>query len=145
MFWKRTVPPPTMLTFDAVSREVCVARRESTQTPLQSLILLNETGMVETARVFAARLLQMDVDDATRIARAFRSLTGRLPDSAETKILFEALKEQKAHFAKNTEGAAKYVATGEWPPAEGLDPVAHAALTALVQAIMNLDEAQVKS
>ncbi len=145
MFWKRTVPPPTMLTFDAVSREVCVARRETTQTPLQSLTLLNEIGMVETARVFAARLLQLDATDDARIIHAFRSFTGRAPDPAEAQILSDALKEQQVHFAKIPEDAAKYVATGESPKPEGLDPAAHAALTAVVQAIMNLDEAQVKS
>ncbi len=145
LFWKRTVPPPTMLTFDAVSREVCVARRETTQTPLQSLTLLNETGLVETARVFAARLLTEEPDNDARILRAFRTYTGRAPDPEEAEILSGALKEQQDHFAKYPEDAAKYVATGESPAQEGLDPVAHAALTTVVQAIMNLDESQVKS
>ena len=145
LFWKRTVPPPAMLTFDATDREVCVARRETTQTPLQSLTLLNETGMVEAARVLAGRLFRLESSDAKRIVRAYRSFTGRAPDAAEARILARALDEQRAHFAKNPEGAAKYAATGESPPHEGLDPVAHAALTAIVQAIMNLDESQVKS
>jgi hypothetical protein len=144
-FWKRTVPPPAMLTLDATSREVCVARRERTQTPLQSLVLLNDPTYVEAARALAARLLHEQDDDTARLGAAFLLLTGRRPDARESEILALALREQHEHFARDPAGAAAYVRTGESPADELLDPVAHAALTALVQAVMNHDEAQRKT
>ena len=49
-FWKRTSPPPAMLTFDATTREVCAVKRQTTATPLQALVLLNDPQFVEAAR-----------------------------------------------------------------------------------------------
>ncbi len=57
-FWRRTAPPPSMITFDAVTREVCTAKREATATPLQSLVLLNDPQFVEAARALAQKVLQ---------------------------------------------------------------------------------------
>ena len=57
-FWRRTSPPPSMVTFDAMSREVCTAKREMTTTPLQSLVLLNDPQFVEAARRVAEYALR---------------------------------------------------------------------------------------
>jgi len=79
-FWRRNSPPPSQMTFDATTREVCIARRERTATPLQALVLLNDPQFVEAARVLAEKLIKeqgADVDG--RIATAFRLLTSRLP------------------------------------------------------------------
>ena len=56
-FWRRTMPPPSMTVFDAPSREFCKPRRESTTTPFQSLVLMNDPQFIEAARVLAARLV----------------------------------------------------------------------------------------
>ena len=144
-FWKRTVPPPTMLTFDAVTREVCVVNRETTQTPLQALALMNDPTFVEAARMLAEQLMQNGNDAQGRIVAAFRGFTGMNPDERELAILMAAFDEQRAYFAERPEAAAAYVSTGEHPRDESLDAVTHAALTAIIQAIMNHDHAQVKS
>jgi len=81
-FWKRSVPPPTMITFDAPDREKCTARRLLTNTPLQSLVLLNDPTYVEAARALAARALtQAGSDPEERIRYVFRLATARLPDA----------------------------------------------------------------
>jgi hypothetical protein len=144
-FAKRTVPPPVMLTFDAPSREFCIARREVTQTPLQALVLLNEPGFVEAARVLAARVARETPETGAQLTRVFRMLTGRHPLEAEQALLQQAYDEQHAWFATRADEAKAYVSAGESPAESTLDPVAHAALTAVVQAIMNHEDAQVKS
>jgi hypothetical protein len=145
-FIKRTVPPPSMQTFDGAGREVCVVRRERTATPLQALVLLNDPQFVESARVLAERVLANapGLDAAARINTLFRTLTSRLPSDAELRVLTEALAEQHAWFAAHPEDALKYADAGEAPRNESLDPVQVAATSALAQAIMNIDEFQVR-
>jgi hypothetical protein len=140
-FLKRTVPPPSMLTFDAPSREVCTAKRETTTTPLQALVLLNDPQFVEAARVLSERLLKNFPTDANaRNREAFRRMTGRLPDQTEMKILKQLFTEQKDFFAANNESAAKLLATGESKWDETLPRADFAAMTTLVSALMNYDE-----
>ncbi len=140
-FWRRTSPPPSMLTFDAMSREVCTAKRETTATPLQSLVLLNDPQFVEAARVLGEKLLKkFPTNEGARIREAFRALTGRAPDKAETKILAQLLTEQRENFTFDTDGAKKLLAIGESEPDSTLPPAEFAAMTTLVSAIMNFDE-----
>lgn len=144
-FWKRTAPPPSLLTFDAMSREVCTAKRESTATPLQSLVLLNDPQFVEASRVLGEKLLkQFPNDEAARNREAFRALTGRSPDETETQILAKLYAEQKAEFAKNPDGAKKLLGIGESKRDESLPATEFAAMTTLVNAIMNFDECVVQ-
>jgi hypothetical protein len=140
-FWRRTAPPASMLTFDALTREVCTAKRETTATPLQSLVLLNDPQFLEAARVLGERLLKNHPqDEAARNREAFRALTGRLPDEAESKILSSLFAEQKAHFTKHGDSAKKLLSTGESKWDESLPRAEFAAMTTLVSAIMNFDE-----
>jgi hypothetical protein len=140
-FWRRTAPPPSMLTFDAMSREVCTAKRDATATPLQALVLLNDPQFIEASRVMGERLLkQFPKDEAARNREAFRTLTGRTPDRTEAKILAKLYAEQKAEFSKNPGGAGKLLAVGESKRDESLPPAEFAAMTTLVNAIMNFDE-----
>ena len=140
-FWRRTAPPPSMLTFDALSREVCTAKRETTTTPLQALVLLNDPQFIEAARVLGERLLKeypADVDARTR--EAFRALTGRLPDEKEMAVLRQLFDEQRSFYAKESGAADKLLATGESKWDEALPRADFAATTMLVSAIMNFDE-----
>ena len=140
-FWRRTAPPASMLTFDAISREVCTAKRETTATPLQSLVLLNDPQFIEAARVLSEKLLkEFPKDKARRNREAFRKLTGRLPDKTETKILRQLFAEQTQLFTKDNESAKKLLSTGESKWDASLPPAEFAAMTTLVSAIMNFDE-----
>ncbi len=140
-FWRRTAPPPSMLTFDATSREVCTARRETTSTPLQALVLLNDPQFVEAARVLAARLIEDAPQDVqARQEMAFRLATGRSPEPVERDILRRLYLEQLALFKDRPEEARKYLETGETPVPEGLPQDELAATTALASTLMNLDE-----
>src|SRR5204863_7690369 len=79
-FWKRTSPPPQMTAFDAPSRESCTLRRERTDTPLQALLMMNETQFVECARALVERtLLEGGSQLEDRLAFLFRQATGRKP------------------------------------------------------------------
>jgi hypothetical protein len=120
-FWKRTAPPPNMLTFDAMSREVCTAKRETTATPLQSLVLLNDPQFVEAARVLGEKLLkEFPRNEAARNREAFRRLTGREPDKTEAQILAQLFAEQREEFKFDAEGAKKLLSTGASKP--GISP-----------------------
>lgn len=139
-FWRRTAPPPSMLTFDATTREVCTAKREVTSTPLQSLVLLNDVQFLEAARVLAEQVLANHPADATARARdAFRRLTGRFPDAKEGEILGRLYTEQSQYFSAHPEAATKYLTQGERPPKADLPPADLAATAVLASAVMNHD------
>jgi hypothetical protein len=145
-FWKRTVPPPTMLSFDAVSREVCVSKRDTSVTPTQALVLLNDPQFVETARVLAASVLKRhDRNTAAAMEEVFRRLTGRRPRNMERAGLLQAHEEQRRFFAAAPDDAGAYVSVGKWRRDASLDVIDVAAMTSVVQLVMSFYEFQVKS
>ena len=140
-FWKRTAPPPSMLIFDAPTREVCTARRETTTTPLQALVLLNDPQFVEAGRVLAEQLVRRcGPDSAACIARGFRLATGRAATAAELTVLRRLYDEQLRLFQDDPGAAKKYLRTGERPPDPLLPAPQLAATSVLAGALMNLDE-----
>jgi len=144
-FWKRTAPPPSMLVFDATSREVCTVKREQTASPQQALVLLNDPQFVEASRVLAERLIKNSPEDpSARVTEAFRILTGRVPTGKESAILNRLYAEQKAHYATVPEEAQAFLSTGEAPRDKTLDPADHAATTVVVNALFNFDECVTK-
>ncbi len=141
-FWKRTVPPPAMVAFDAAERNVCIVRRQSTSTPLQALALLNDVQIVEAARFLGERFVtDKDRTPADRIAALFTRVTARAPRQRELELLRELYDEQLALFRSKPEAAKKLLAVGEKPNTTGLDPIELAAATVLAQAALDLDAA----
>ena len=141
-FWKRTVPPPAMVAFDAAERNVCVVRRQSTSTPLQALALLNDTQIVEAARLLAEHMFKdggATLDD--QIAWAFQRVTSRRATVREIAVLKDLFREQREFFAGDAQAAAKLLAVGEEPNDPGLSPLDVAAGTVLAEALLNHDEA----
>lgn len=144
-FWRRTAPPPSMMAFDATSREVCTARRERTTTPLQALALLNDPQMIEASRMLAERLIHEHPEDVeARLPIAFRLLTSRTPTEKETEILRQMYDEQREHYVTATEDAVALLNTGASPRDENLPAEDHAAMTVVVEALMNFDESMTK-
>ena len=140
-FWKRTIPPPTLMAFDAPDRETCTMRRPRTNTPLQALILLNDPTYVEAARSLAQRTLKGTASDTEdRIRFAFRLATGRVPDSLETPILDRILQEQRSYYRSDPEAARRLIEVGDSPFDPNLDPVELAAWITVTGSILNLDE-----
>lgn len=146
-YWKRTIPPPTMLTFDASERAVCVVRRQSTSTPLQSLVLLNDPQYVEASRLLASRMLQVatDSDTVDGIALGFRAVTSRLPAEEELAILKNLLETERTAFSQDPERAMAYINIGQMEQDTDTDPVELAAWTMVANTLLNLDEAKMKS
>ncbi|MDB5386277.1 MAG: Protein of unknown function (DUF1553)/Protein of unknown function (DUF1549)/Planctomycete [Planctomycetaceae bacterium] len=141
-YWKRTVPPPSMVTFDSSERNVCVAQRQSTSTPLQALALLNDVQIIEAARMAAQRMLKEGgATDESRAQWLFRTVIGRHSSERETAILIKLLKEQRELFTADKPQAEKLLTVGEAKNEKTLDPVELAAGTVLAEAIFNLDEA----
>ena len=140
--WKRTAPAPDMTTFDSPSREVCTVKRNSTVTPQQAFVLLNDKQFVEASRVLAELALhQPGLSPGQKIDFVFRRLTARDPDRQEKKLLLDLLQEQAALFSKEPERARKLIEVGDKKSDPALDSVQLAAMTELAQAVMNLDSA----
>lgn len=136
---KRTAPLPNMAAFDAPLRETSCARREATSTPLQALVLLNDVQFVEAARALAARSLEDAAGDVDRaLAGAFERLTSRPPEAFELAVLADLFRAERAAFAAAPAESEALLGVGSSPVATE-DRARLAAMTATVQAILNLD------
>ena len=139
--WQRTFLHPSLLTFDAPSREECTVNRMSSNTPLQALILLNDPVFVEAARVFAQNILKKGgLTLNARIDWAFLQAVSRKPTPAERKILADLHKKSLAEFAAQPQKAREFVRVGESPLATDVRPTDLAAMTTVARAILNLHE-----
>lgn len=144
-FWKRTVPPATLATFDAPDREKCVARRAVTNTPLQALILLNDPTYVEAARMLAQRAIQEGGRDvAGRIGWIINRSTGRRAGADEIRVLRQLLTSQQARYRRDRQAAAALLRVGEAPADQAIDPAELAAWTMVASTVLNLDETMTK-
>jgi mono/diheme cytochrome c family protein len=141
-FWKRTSPPPQMTALDAPSREACTVRRERTNTPLQALLLMNETQFVEAARATAERAMKENEGDP--VGHLFKLAVGRPITDSERTILKAAHAEYRTAFAKDTAAATKLLALGETKADSKLNATDLAALTMVANTVLNLDEVLTK-
>ena len=139
-YWKRACPPPSLMTFDAPTREACTIQRSLTNTPLQALVLWNDEQFVEAARTFAERSLAEFADDAPRLTGMFRRCTARVPEADELASLMAALNGFRARYADDVEAARALLEVGERAPDETLAPTEVAAWTLIANALFSLDE-----
>ena len=138
-YWKRALPPPSMMTFDAPTREFCITRRLTTNTPLQALVLWNDPQYVEAARVLACRVLEDADDDQGRIVALVRRCTALAPSDEELGALQEALAGYRARYAVAPEDALALIGVGRAPVPAEADPAELAAWTMLAGAVIGAD------
>jgi hypothetical protein len=139
-FWKRTSPPPSLVTFDAPDRETCTVRRARTNTPLQALVLLNDPTYVEAARKLAERVMHESEGCDERIALAFRLVTARPPRATERTLLRGLFDESLKRYRADPALGHKLLQVGESPRDDRLDVAELAAWTMVASTILNLDE-----
>lgn len=140
-FWKRTVPPASLATFDAPDREKCTARRALTNTPLQALVLMNDPTYVEAARALAERTMTEGGKEGNgRIVYAFRLATARQPSAKEVRLLNDLFAKQLAHYRRDRKAALDLLSVGESKWNARLDSAELAAWATVASVILNLDE-----
>lgn len=143
--WKRTTPPPSMMNFDMPERNFCSVRRQSTSTPLQALVLLNDPQYVEAARLLAERMIKEGGEALTdRLTYAFRLLTSRAPFEHELALLADLFSKEQDAFDSDRQSALDLLGAGEYPYDPSLDVTEVAALTVVASTILNFDEAVIK-
>ncbi len=136
--WKRTVAPPTLAVFDSADREACWVNRKETNTPLQALTLLNETGYVEAARHLAVRILKEGGE--APLDHAFRLVLARNPTAEESEVLSKAIENYRADFTERPAATKELLSIGASPPSGGFPEIELAAWTTLANVLLNLDE-----
>ena len=141
-FWRRIVGP-TMF-FDSAARQVCTVKQVRTNTPLHSLVTLNDVTYVEAARALAERAITDAASDDQRIDVIFHRVLARSPQPRERGVVTAALAQLKTQYRADAAAADKLLKIGQSPRSEKLDPAEHAAWTALASAVLNLDEALTK-
>ncbi len=141
-YWKRTIPVPSMLTFDASERAMCTVKRQATSTPLQSLVLLNDPQYTEASRVLAQKVIKMSQVLEERIGLAFESIISRPPSEKEIALLSQVYHSELERFITEEGNDSKIISIGRSKADTALDKNQLAALTVVVSAIFNLDEAK---
>jgi len=141
-YWKRTIPVPSMLTFDASERAMCTVKRQATSTPLQSLVLLNDPQYIEASRVLAEQVLQTTEAPSEWIKKTFKRVISRLPSEKELELLMEIYDTELARFNVEANNDAKIIGIGASKVDKEIDKSKLAAMTVVASAIFNLDEAK---
>ncbi len=148
-FWKRSLPPPPMSIFDAPTREVCVARRERTNTPLQALVLMNEPQFFTAAVYYASRLMQLpNLTDHQRVERAYQEITSQIPSSSTMDNLINGLKNFRELYCQSPQRVEQVLGTCEALIIPGIGSVQErtelVSLALVVHSLLNLDSTKTR-
>lgn len=139
-FWRRTVPYPSMATFDAPSRETCTVRRIHTNTPLQAFVTMNDPVYVEASQALARRILrEAGGTVADRVRFGLSLCLSRPANEEETHVLVEHYEKELAHYSASFEEARKLATEPLGPLAENENPAEAAAWTSVANVLLNLD------
>jgi len=144
-YWKRTVPPPYMMNFDSPNREQCAVSESRTNSPLQSLNLMNDVTFLEAARKMAERMIvEGGATERARLAYGYALVLARTPAGRQAEVLARAFDKFAAEFRADPAAAAAFLRLGESPGRPGLDAAELAAYTSIASLILNMDEAITK-
>lgn len=144
-FIKRTVPPPSLLIFDASNRDQCEVKRLRTNTPLQALVMMNDPQVNEAARVLAEQLMMAQSEFDEKIETAFRKILCRAPTSDELDVLSKYFDGERESFQSRPVDVEKIITHGEYRHEDVTDRVSLAALIEVIMAIYNLEETIVRT
>jgi hypothetical protein len=140
-YWQRTFLHPSLLAFDAPSREECTVDRPRSNTPLQALVLLNDPTYVEAARALAERALRHGgADPEQRIRFAYRQVLARKARPEELKLLSALYRRHLDQYQADRVAAGELLRVGQHPVPEDTDVAALAACTSVTRVLLNLHE-----
>jgi hypothetical protein len=140
---KRSVPNPTLATFDATSRSYCVIRRQQTNTPLQALVTLNDPTFVEAAKVIGEQMSNA-TDVRQAIAKTYRKLTGLMPSDRELELLEGLRQKELTKFREDPKRATGWLGAGQSTVGKNVDPAMVAANAVVASVILNSDATLMK-
>ncbi len=141
VFIKRTVPPPSMLIFDASNRDQCEVQRGRTNTPLQALVMMNDPHVLESARILSSALSQEKNSLEDKIRISFRKIICRNPSKKEMDLLTHYFQEEENSFKKSPKKIDKLMQIGEYKRGKASNTSSTAALMLTIQLIYNMEEA----
>lgn len=143
VFVKRSVPNPTLATFDAPSRSYCIVRRQKTNTPLQALVTLNDPTYLEAAKVLGEQM-EKETDNRQAITNTFKKLTGRSPQVSEMKLLLELQQAELSKFRQYPQKQRGWLYAGQYKFNGTIDSALVAANTVVASTILNSDASLIK-
>ena len=144
-FWRRTMPHPMMVNFDAPSREFCVLKRSRSNTPLQALNTLNDPAFIECAQAIARKVVALPVADLkARATHAFRLVLARAPQPKEVERLVALFQSELGNYERDEKAAEKMATSELGKPKEPCNLAELAAWTVVANVLLNLDEAITK-
>jgi hypothetical protein len=143
VFVKRSVPNPTLATFDAPSRSYCIVRRQKTNTPLQALVTLNDPTYLEAAKVLGEQMSR-EKDNKQAITVTFKKLTGRSPQAAEMELLLQLQQAELGKFRQYPQKQRGWLYAGQYKFNGAIDSAIVAANTVVASTILNSDASLIK-
>jgi hypothetical protein len=144
-FIKLTVPPPSMIIFDASNRDHCEVKRSKTNTPLQALVMLNDPTVLEASRVMAEKMTKKNGTAEAKIMESFRRIVCRRPTDKEMKLLTQYYHSENELFLKDKNLAQKILNVGEHPHEEKINAAEAAAMTRVINLLFNMEETITKT
>lgn len=144
-FIKLTIPPPSMIVFDASNRDQCEVKRSNTNTPLQALIMMNDPTVLEASRVLAQHTEEQKLPANTAIETVFRNIICRKAKDKELQVLNNYYADQLTLFKNKKLDAEKVLQAGKYPQSGKIDKNKTAALTRVINMIYNMEEAITKT